>query len=218
MSKAANTQPPQIAHLSITLDGVTPKVSRIVAVPLGICLDTLHLVIQAAMGWSNTHLWLFRARGCSWGVPDPDFGFGDGPSDASRATLIDMIADIGTNRFEYVYDFGDHWSHTIKIVKPMPAAPGVAYPLLIDAVGRCPLEDSGGPPGYMDLIEALHDPSHPRHSEALDWPGPGFDPTATDSTKLEKDVADLAKLMTPPRRRPAKAKPKARRTSDDGHF
>ena len=152
------------------------------------------------------------------GCADPDFGFGDGPSDASRTTLIDMIADIGTNRFEYVYDFGDHWSHTIKIVKPMPAAPGVAYPLLIDAVGRCPLEDSGGPPGYMDLIEALHDPSHPRHSEALDWPGPGFDPTATDSTKLEKDVADLAKLMTPRRRRPAKAKPKARRTSDDGHF
>jgi hypothetical protein len=54
-------------------------------------------------------------------VPNPDFGFGDGPSDASRTTLIDMIADIGANRFEYVYDFGDHWSHTIKIVKPMPA-------------------------------------------------------------------------------------------------
>ena len=48
-----------------------------------------------------------------------------------------MIADIGTNRFEYVYD---QCSHTIKIVKPMPALPGVAYPLLIDAVGRCPLE------------------------------------------------------------------------------
>ena len=141
-------------------------------------------------------------------MPDPDFGFGDGPSDASRTTLIDMIADIGTNRFEYVYDFGDHWSHTIKIVKPMPAAPGVAYPLLIDAVGRCPLEDSGGPPGYMDLIEALHDPSHPRHSEALDWPGVDFDPTAADRTKLEKDLADLAKLMTPRRRRPAKAKPR----------
>jgi len=31
--------------------------------------------------------------------------------------------------------------------------------------------------------------------------GPAFDRTATDSTKLEKDVADLAKLMTPRRRR-----------------
>ena len=220
MPKAAQGQSPQIAHLSIAHDDVTPEVSRIVAVPLGIHLDMLHLVIQAAMGWSNTHLWLFQARGCTWGVPDPDFGDGDGPSDAGRATLLDMIADIGTNRFEYVYDFGDHWSHTIKIVKPMPAVPGVAYPLLIDAVGRCPLEDSGGPPGYMDLLEALHDPSHPRHTEALDWPGPHFDPAAVDLTKLEKDVAGLAKLMTPRRRTSAKARPgtKGRKTSGGEHF
>ena len=40
------------------------------------------------MGWSNSHLWLFKARGRSWGVPDPDF---DGPSDAGRTTLIDMM-------------------------------------------------------------------------------------------------------------------------------
>ena len=218
MAKTAQRQSPQIAHVSITLDDVTPEVSRIVAVPLGIHLDMLHLVIQAVMGWSNTHLWLFQARGCSWGVPD--LGYGDGPSDAGRTTLLDMIADIVTNRFEYVYDFGDHWSHTIKIVKPMPAVPGVAYPLLIDAVGRCPLEDSGGPPGYMDLLEALHDQSHPRHTEALDWPGPDFDPAAVDLTKLEKDVAGLAKLMTPRRRTSAKARPgtKGRKTSDDEHF
>jgi hypothetical protein len=141
MPKASHGQSPKIAHVSITLDDVTPEVSRIVAVPLGIHLDMLHLVIQAAMGWSNTHLWLFQP--CGWGVPSPDFGYGDGPNDAGRTTLLDMIADIGTNRFEYVYDFGDHRSHTIKIVKPMPAVPGVAYPLLIDATGRCPLEDSG---------------------------------------------------------------------------
>jgi len=30
--------------------------------------------MQAAMGCSNTHLWLFQARGCTWGVPGPDFG------------------------------------------------------------------------------------------------------------------------------------------------
>lgn len=65
---------------------------------------------------------------------------------ANRTLLLDMIADIGTNRFGYIYDFGDHWSHTIKMVKPMPAVPGIAYPLLIDAVGRCPPKDSGGHP------------------------------------------------------------------------
>ena len=72
----------------------------------------------------------------------------------------------------------------------------------------------------MDLLEALRDPGHPRHTEALDWPGVDFDPAAVDRTKLEKDVADLAKLMTRRGRTPAKATPrrKGRKTSDDEHF
>jgi hypothetical protein len=49
MPKAAHAPSPQIAHVSITLDDVVPEVSRIVAMPLGIRLDMLHLIIQAAM-------------------------------------------------------------------------------------------------------------------------------------------------------------------------
>jgi hypothetical protein len=116
-----------------------------------------------------------------------------------------------SNRFDYIYDFGDHWRHTIKIVKPMPAVPGIDYPLLIDAVGRCPLDDSGGPPGYMEMLEALRDPAHPRHAEVIEWPGPDFDPNDANRAKLETDVAALAKLMTPRRR--ASAKPKQKRRS-----
>ena len=218
MPKAAHAPSPQIAHVSITLDDVVPEVSRIVAVPLGIRLDMLHLIIQAAMGWTNSHLWLIHARGSTWGVPDPDFP--DDTIPANRTLLLDMIADIGTNRFEYIYDFGDHWSHTIKIVKPMPAVPGIAYPLLIDAVGRCPLEDSGGPPGYMEMLEALRDPAHPRHAEVIEWPGRDFDPNDANRAKLETDVAALARLMTPRRRASAKPKPtqKRRKPSNDELF
>ena len=159
MPKSSHDQPQQIVHLSITLDDVVPEVSRIVAVPLGIHLDMLHLVLQAAMGWSNTHLWLIEVGDSSWGVPDPDFGGDVLPAD--RTTLIDMVADTGKSRFDYIYDFGDQWQHTVKIVKPMPAAPGVAYPLLIDAAGRCPLEDSGGPWGYADTARGLAQPHSP---------------------------------------------------------
>ena len=49
------------------LDDVAPEASRIVAVPLGIHLDVLQLVLQAAMGWSKTHRWLIEAGDCSWG-------------------------------------------------------------------------------------------------------------------------------------------------------
>ena len=204
----AKTKLQQIVHLGITLNDVLPEVSRVVAVPLGIYLDTVHLVLQAAMGWSNTHLWLIEAGGCTWGVPDADFH--DGTLPADRTTLIDMVADTGTNRFDYIYDFGDQWVHTVKIVKPMAAAPGVAYPLLIDAVGRCPLEDSGGPWGYAELLEALQDPAHPRRAEVTEWPGLEFDPRKVNRARLEEAVGGLAKLMSP-RRRGRRASPRSPR-------
>ena len=49
MPKTAHAPSSQIAHVSIALDEVVPEVSRIVAMPRGIRLDMLHLIIQAAM-------------------------------------------------------------------------------------------------------------------------------------------------------------------------
>ena len=126
MPKPTRDQPQQIAHLQITHDEVVPEVSRIVAVPLGIHLDMLHLAIQAAMGWGNTHLWLIQTRGSTWGVPDPDYP--DDTLPACRTTLIDMEADTGTPSFDYIYDIDDQWCRTVRIVKPMAAAPGVDRP------------------------------------------------------------------------------------------
>lgn len=74
-----------IAHLRIKLENVKPAVMRRLEVPLTIRLDRLHLVLQAALGWTNSHLYEFRARDISWGTPDPDYG--DGPLDASKSTL-----------------------------------------------------------------------------------------------------------------------------------
>ena len=75
-----------IARLKITLNDVKPAVLRRVEVPLSIRLDRLHLVLQAAMGWTNSHLYEIRARDVGWGVPDPDWG--DGPLNARKARLL----------------------------------------------------------------------------------------------------------------------------------
>ena len=56
-----------IAQLKITLDDVKPAVMRRIEVPLTIRLDRLHLVMQAAMGWTNSHLYEIRARDMGWG-------------------------------------------------------------------------------------------------------------------------------------------------------
>ena len=189
-----------IAHLRIKLDDVEPTVVRRVEVPLTIRLDHLHLVLQAAMGWTNSHLYEIRARDVGWGSPDPDFG--DGPLDASKARLIDVLEDVGAKSLKYLYDFGDGWEHSVRIERITDAVPGIVYPRLIDAAGRCPPEDVGGPWGYREFLDAIADPNHQEHAERLQWIGRNFDPNGVDAQALAQAVHGLAKKST--RRPPAR--------------
>src|SRR5580704_5681421 len=117
-----------IARLKITLDDVKPAVLRRIEVPLTLRLDRLHLVIQAAMGWTNSHLYEILAGGVGWGMIDPDGG--DGPLDARKARLIDALED--SKKLRYLYDFGDGWEHTIKVERLLDPEPGILYPRLIE--------------------------------------------------------------------------------------
>jgi hypothetical protein len=187
-----------IARLQVTLDDVKPLVRRRIDVPLTIRLDRLHLVFQAAMGWTNSHLYEIRARDVGWGLPDPDWG--DGPLDARKTRLIDVLEDVGVKTLKYLYDFGDGWEHTVKLQRITAAIPIAEYPLLIDAVGRCPPEDVGGPWGYADFLEAITDPEHERHFECVEWIGHPFDPNSINIDWLAQEVAKLASKWT---RKPA---------------
>jgi hypothetical protein len=183
-----------IARLKVTLDDVKPAVQRRLEVPLTIRLDRLHLVLQAALGWTNSHLYEIKAGGVGWGMPDPDFD--DGPLDARKARLVDVLEDVGTKTIKYLYDFGDGWEHTIKVERVTEAVPGVAYPVLLDARGRCPPEDVGGPWGYDEFLEALADPDHESHADMKVWAGRNYDPKVVDVEALEAAVAALAKAWT----------------------
>src|SRR5947207_6252265 len=100
-----------IARLKITLDDVEPVVLRRIEVPFDIRFDRLHLAIQAAMGWTNSHLYELRAGNVGWRDPHPDWG-GDGPSHAPTARLGAVLEDFGTNALGYLSDFGDVWEPT----------------------------------------------------------------------------------------------------------
>jgi hypothetical protein len=181
-----------IARLKITLDDVEPAVTRRIEVPLAIRLDRLHLALQAALGWTDSHLYAIRARDVGWGVPDPDRG--GGPLDARKARLVDVLEDVGVKTLRYLYDFGDGWEHTIKIERIITdTVPGVAYPRLIEATGRCPPEDIGGPWGYGEFLEAIADPKHERHADYMEWIDETFDPAAVDTERHAHALATLAK-------------------------
>lgn len=191
-----------IARLKITLDDIEPAVVRRVEVPFNVRLDRLHLVLQAAMGWTNSHLYEIRAGGAGWGTPDPD---GDDMLDATKARLHRMVEDTGAKTLHYIYDFGDGWDHTIKIERVIDPVFGVLYPRLLDASGRCPPEDVGGPHGYAEALEAIADPSHERHDELKEWMPENFDPKIVDIIALADNVETLAKRWSRKPTRRAKA-------------
>ena len=66
-------------RLQVTLREVTPPVLRILDVPATSTLPELHQLLQAGLGWTDSHLHEFQtptqAAGAAllrYGVPDPD--------------------------------------------------------------------------------------------------------------------------------------------------
>lgn len=175
----------QIAQLKITLLDIDPPVWRRVLVPATIRLDRLDRIIQAAMGWTNSHLHMFIHPSGHYGVPDLDFPL----HDERRTTLRDLAAREGET-FRYEYDLGDSWEHELMLEQLSTAEPGGRYPACLDGARACPPEDCGGVHGYADLVETLADPGHPEHQHLLEWlgidKGSDFDPAHFDATDANR--------------------------------
>ena len=94
---------------------------------MGDCtLDTLHEHIQAAMGWTNSHMHHFRIDGRLYGDPmllEETFGELQ-YKDSTTTRLSDILPEGGEPlRFEYEYDFGDGWLHEIAFEGRLRADP-----------------------------------------------------------------------------------------------
>jgi len=164
-------------QFKITLLEIKPLIWRRVQV-LDCTLGVLHEVIQAAMGWENCHLHQFIVDGVRYGVPEPELRL----KNEDKVLLSQIVPKGGKGfRFRYEYDFGDSWIHDIVFEGCSPNDLGKNYSLCLDGARACPPEDSGGPWGYDDFLEAITDPKHERHGELLDWMGGAFDPEEFDA-------------------------------------
>jgi len=88
----------------------------------------------------------FDACGIHYGVPHEEWP--DNQVDEARVALRGL-----PERFVYLYDFGDGWTHDVEILGPGGDQPGCVY-----GEGTCPPEDCGGPSGYAELLAVLADP------------------------------------------------------------
>jgi hypothetical protein len=191
MTAAPSPAASEIARLCVTIDEVTPRVVRIVEVPVDIRLDDLHFVLQIVIGWQNGHPFEFRIGDASWGLEDRDAEAN--PAPAARATLADVLA-LG-DTFSYDYVLGEDWQHTVTLQARGVARPDVRYPHLVSAEGRCPPADIGGPVGYDVYLRTIADPRSANHEDMLDFDAPDFDPHAVDDATLRKNLDSLARYI-----------------------
>jgi len=168
-------QKKEIYQLKVTLRHVRPPIWRRLQVPSDIKLGKLHEVLQAAMGWNNSHLHQFVIGRDCYGIRH-GVEFDGEVLDENRYKLAQVAGKSA--RFTYEYDFGDGWDHQIVVEKILAAEPKVRYPRCLAGKRACPPDDSGGPHGYSDFVDAFADPAHRRHQEVRDWIGDSFDAEA----------------------------------------
>jgi hypothetical protein len=87
-------------------------VVRVIDVPAACTLGELHELLQAGIGWTDSHLHEFQTSdGRRYGVLDDEDGFDDpGPPLADETTA--GLRELGEQAV-YLYDFGDNWTHDV---------------------------------------------------------------------------------------------------------
>lgn len=167
-----------VLQLRAQLRRVDPVVWRRVLVPAQSRLGQLHQVLQAAMGWTDSHLHYFKFGELTYTAHYDDF---DDELEALDEASVTVLEALGRHRrFFYEYDFGDSWEHDIVVEARSELAVGLKFAVCVDGQNACPPEDCGGPSGYKAMLEVLADPSDEEHEPYLAWVGGSFDPTHFD--------------------------------------
>ena len=187
-------QEPNTVQIHVSLDDIEPPIWRRLIVPLDTTLAQLHLILQAALGWTDSHLHEFEVGGLRYG--DTDLLNAECSEidvvafDASEVRLRDFSRAPGTV-FTYVYDFGDNWRHTVTLETRVAITPVPKTATCIDGARCCPPEDVGGTSSYLEFLRVLLSPEpdeieEQRHLKR--WSGGRFDPERFDVAKTDKAV------------------------------
>ena len=172
----------RVARIRIELRELEPRIWRRVDVPLSTTLEALHRIVQVAFLWQDCHLYEFVVGERVYGMPSDEDAFYDRKVYKASGIRLKTVVERGADRFLYVYDFGDDWRHDVIVEEVRDGAGDTEYPAFVDGARRCPPEDVGGPPGFMEFLEAVLDPSHEEHARMTEWYGGPFDPKDIDET------------------------------------
>lgn len=151
-ARRSSTAEQLLYTMRIELVGAKPPIWRKVQIPGYFTLRQLDRIIHTVMGWSGTHMHQFIIDGEVY----TGYRFMEaGQHDESRYRL-DQLGLAKKSKFDYIYDFCDHWRHLITVTETA-VLPDTDSESAICVSGKraCPPEDCGGMTGYYKLIESI---------------------------------------------------------------
>jgi hypothetical protein len=197
-----------IFEVRVRLAECDPEIWRLLELAGSLSLSQVHEVLQAAFGWEDAHLHRFtagdpfaRLSPVDGEIPEPvqwlPAEWCEDRTDLPEENCsLDELLAAGSAGAFYEYDFGDSWLHRLEVVTRRPRNETDPPARLLAGARRGPLDDSGGFPGYEEIMDALADPSHPDHAEYSAWvaemtgsDGP-FDPAFLDIPAVNRALAD----------------------------
>jgi hypothetical protein len=182
-----------VIRLEAQIVGIEPAITRTLELPRDLNFAQLHEVLQAAFGWTDSHLHQFHVGGLTIGAPEAieDEAYGPRVFEATEVQLKDLTFPYEVDpalTMMYQYDFGDDWQHKL-VLRRGEIEEGVKYPRCIAGSRAAPPEDVGGYSSYGDFLEAWLDPEHEDHKDNRRWAGRKFDPERFDLDATNKAIA-----------------------------
>jgi len=184
--------PKQVLQIRVSLVGIVPVIWRRIQIPTTHSFWDLHVAIQDAMGWFDSHLHAFRLPDprqghlVQIGIPDDEFEAGRRMLPGWKIPVEDYLHEVSPVAV-YEYDFSDGWIHVVQLEARLLARKGVSYPTCLAGERRCPPEDCGGLGGYELLLHALADSDHPEHDSLREWVGGSYDPDGFQASNVAFD-------------------------------
>jgi len=160
----------------VDLVGAATPIWRRLSVPSNVTLDRMHDVLQAAFGWTDSHLHQFTLAADPYGQETEGiltpFAADEGDEGVLESELrLDQFLARQGDSLRYTYDFGDDWELILTLeTAEMPAGGGA-----MDASVRCvagrrrgPREDSGGIYDYEHILAVAANPHGPDYRELIE--------------------------------------------------
>jgi len=186
-----------VVHAAIA--DIEPTIWRRLELASDLGLPQLHEVLQAAFGWTNSHLHLFEKgeRPGAFQAYLMNSSLDEGMTGTAESEVrLDEVLGVVGDTLTYEYDFGDGWEHTLTLEAITDRAPGSVEAVCIAGARSGPPEDCGGAPGYENLLRVLADPAHPRHDTLREWLRRDLDPEAFDLDRINGDLQAVHQRAT----------------------